>query len=93
MSPSTRYKAPQVPEVPAEVDAGEVSQAAIDALPSDAERRLARIAAQHSPYTDTLEHSSGAMCRECGYVHPCPTWRMASTDTDPDGDWLNAEGH
>lgn len=52
-------------------------------------RRLARIADQHTPYNDALDRATGTMCRECGYIAPCPTARMCD-DADPEGDWLAA---
>jgi N-formylglutamate amidohydrolase len=56
--------------------------------PSDAERRLARIAAQHTPYDEALDMTTGRMCRECGYLAPCPTNRMASGAIETDHAWL-----
>lgn len=51
------------------------------------EQRLTRIRIQHTPYTGAIDEGTGHMCRECGYLHPCPTQRMAS-DSDPLGPWL-----
>lgn len=53
----------------------------------DTARRLARIVEQHSPYGGDMHQTTGGMCRECGYLHPCPTRRMG-TEADPAGPWL-----
>jgi hypothetical protein len=54
---------------------------------SETARRLARIVEQHGPYDGTIEETTGLMCRECGYLDPCPTQRMG-TAGDPAGPWL-----
>lgn len=55
---------------------------------TDTDRRLERIAEQHTPYAEHAEESTGLMCRECGYLDPCPTRRMTFTATDLAGPWL-----
>lgn len=61
------------------------------ATETDTDRRLARIAAHHTPYNDHAEESTGLMCRECGYIDPCPTRRMTFPQTDLSGPWLGKD--
>lgn len=52
------------------------------AEPTTEALRLRRIADAHTP-----DEWSGAMCRECGYLDPCPTRRTAQGATALSAPW------